>query len=761
MHAFNTAVDKTGFPLSTRPRVCVSIASDTIVSYMEAALSNPKSEMPRIDPLSSVPVPAPASIRARAACAKEMIDGPCTKRLSLRSASAGVGRRALTASPSPSLHDSSEGLPSAKTRRPQHGRVDSHCIKQEHVSPPTAVGTRYLTSYRQGKVFRPADARPRFSATPNPNRNPGSLASSEGSATCTARIDQPSYSHQTTSLVPCSSPQGAGDSTWLDPTSSSTPPRPSPSLSPFGSSPMAPPILAPIDPEGRDKAILIALNDNRPVSLPVVDSSSLERLRRSSPAKKRSRSKKNSLPSRNEASSSLLTKLELAQPNDYSILKNNSEVHPLEHPQTSPRGSLSPVPAKVEKVTIVHDLACGPSDPPVASKSTENPVFFQSERKSGGKNGRSQPPRPPNPWILYRSAQIQRLRTDPRFVKTSQCEVSKLISYMWRDETAEGRLKYERLAANAKAAHAIKYPDYTYRPAKKPRRKAEPNAEEATTPGSPDRASLTPINSELLDRTLTSPPTLQASYTCGCCAISNMLISQWATAGHPGEASWLPALPPTVESLDSSINHLLASLDYPLKSKNALELHDMSDKAHPLWSSTMNHSPDVGTNRPWGLSATLLPDLHLAPTVLFSAPAAFSAFDFGPVPSAFDEELPLWTAPLSPSFLASTPLSYHPSFESSSTASIASADDLGFTFSSPRTIASSVTSASDAPSSTNSTASPLWVDHHTPFPSASHIPEMSATSSFEKASTLPSPASPMWSVARFGANSDDILVDWD
>ncbi|KDE09441.1 hypothetical protein MVLG_00343 [Microbotryum lychnidis-dioicae p1A1 Lamole] len=719
--------------------------------------------MPRIDPLSSVR--APASIRARAARAEQLADGPYTRRRR------GAGSGTATTQSRPTGHDFSERPPSVTTRRPQHNKLDSKDTRQEDDSPLKQVDAPHLTSCQQEEVFRlPADASRRVSASQTPNRDSSSLSSSSGSAPETAQVDRESYPSRTSGLTSSPSHPIVGDFWWLEPMLSSTPPRFSPSLSPFANSPMASPPLATISLDALINPVSITPSKKDMLGLlppPIVDSSSLERLRRSSPAKRRSRSKRNALSSGKNTPSSLFAKLERNGLDKINLLLESSKPYQLEEAHVSPRASPAPPHTEVETNTINHDWVSESSNARAAPESTEIALLMQPLKKRGGKNGRNQPPRPPNPWILYRSAQIQRLRADPRFVKTSQCEVSRLISYMWRDETSESRLKYEQLAAEAKAAHALAYPDYTYRPAKRPRRNVEPTQQEPTTFESSDCTSSTPIDSDLLSCTSSSLPSLETLNEWG--SSGPTPDSQWAT-GQCSEASWLSAAPSTVESLDSSIENLLASLDYPTRFNNSLELDTMCDHTNPLWSSTMNRSPDVNAGWEWGISASPFLDMYHAQMVPSSAPAAFSAFEFGSVPSSvggnlFDGDFSLRSAPLSPSFLASSPLSYDPSpFELSSSissaSSIANPDDVEEVFSSPGTIASSVTSVSAAPSPANSIEYPLWLDHRTPFTSASHTPRAItlASSIFEKAFISDPPAGPIKDLTRFDADHD-ILVD--
>ncbi|KAG2153633.1 uncharacterized protein EDB93DRAFT_1248537 [Suillus bovinus] len=80
----------------------------------------------------------------------------------------------------------------------------------------------------------------------------------------------------------------------------------------------------------------------------------------------------------------------------------------------------------------------------------------------------TQPPRPPNAWILYRSDKIKVLPpAEPGQRSRAQADVSKLISDMWRNESDAVKLEYERLADAKKAEHQRLYPDYRFQPMKK------------------------------------------------------------------------------------------------------------------------------------------------------------------------------------------------------------------------------------------------------------------------------------------------------
>ncbi|KAG6872361.1 hypothetical protein C0995_010325 [Termitomyces sp. Mi166 len=71
-------------------------------------------------------------------------------------------------------------------------------------------------------------------------------------------------------------------------------------------------------------------------------------------------------------------------------------------------------------------------------------------------------PRPPNPFIIYRSFISERLPPPPPGTTRSQSEVSKIAGEMWRKESIEVKDEFRRKAALAKDEHAAKHPDYKY-----------------------------------------------------------------------------------------------------------------------------------------------------------------------------------------------------------------------------------------------------------------------------------------------------------
>ncbi|KAF5369655.1 hypothetical protein D9615_010243 [Tricholomella constricta] len=82
-------------------------------------------------------------------------------------------------------------------------------------------------------------------------------------------------------------------------------------------------------------------------------------------------------------------------------------------------------------------------------------------------------PRPPNSFILYRSATAPSLTPPPLGTTRTQGEVSRLVGQLWRKETAEVKAEFERRAHVKKMEHEAKYPNYRYKPKSKAEREME------------------------------------------------------------------------------------------------------------------------------------------------------------------------------------------------------------------------------------------------------------------------------------------------
>ena len=110
-------------------------------------------------------------------------------------------------------------------------------------------------------------------------------------------------------------------------------------------------------------------------------------------------------------------------------------------------------------------------------------------RRSGEDSSRQrdckvQPPRPPNAWILYRSAKCALVREPNE--RLSQAAVSKRVSIMWRNETETIRRQYEREAETKKAEHQVLYPGYRFCPKRKQTKSRKNSKPREATPSDVD-----------------------------------------------------------------------------------------------------------------------------------------------------------------------------------------------------------------------------------------------------------------------------------
>ncbi|BGP42246.1 hypothetical protein JCM10449v2_006251 [Rhodotorula kratochvilovae] len=137
-------------------------------------------------------------------------------------------------------------------------------------------------------------------------------------------------------------------------------------------------------------------------------------------------------------------------------------------------------------------------------------------------------PRPMNSFMLYRSAQLKELGEyrDESGTKLQQADLSRLIAVKWREESAEVREGYTRRALQEKELHALRYPDYAFRP-KATRRASAKGKAVITSSASPGATS---------DSTLpTPPPAPVASGLVGANPLSELLPEPRGicTAGDP------------------------------------------------------------------------------------------------------------------------------------------------------------------------------------------------------------------------------------
>ncbi|ORY75927.1 hypothetical protein BCR35DRAFT_325725 [Leucosporidium creatinivorum] len=406
------------------------------------------------------------------------------------------------------------------------------------------------------------------------------------------------------------------------------------------------------------------------------------------------------------------------------IVKNIKAEDPTEHNFIPP--TPAPVPSPVAKpvlrkasVESVDDIA-----PAVATAPASRP-----RKPKVRPEGHT--PRPPNAWILYRSAQIQILKSDEEISKKPQSDISKLIGYMWRDEAPAVRKYYEEQAALKKAEHSRLYPDYTFCPVRKPKAGgvASTNSSRASTPAAEPSGS---VARPPLSRRATAPSSRTSPY-------SPRKRRVTSDADFAASQSVTVHMPPSVLGLDFGLSMLPRNdtqafvphsagpyqSDFPLEcGMDALfSSFSQSMPATPVGGFPMSASPSVSSFRAhldatsaieidvnghasadptayaaWSTFEASTPNyfpehnpLDLLPQAPMSAPAAFSTFDFGPVPSIFDSRpLP------SPSPTSARSFSGFEPVGSASTSASFPIDTNGLDMTSPTTTESSLASPTDA-----------------------------------------------------------------
>lgn len=99
------------------------------------------------------------------------------------------------------------------------------------------------------------------------------------------------------------------------------------------------------------------------------------------------------------------------------------------------------------------------------TETSESTVASPSSRKPlhGRKKPENYIPRPPNAFILFRSAFI-RSRHVSTGVETNHSTLSKIIGLTWQNLPEEERQVWHRKAKQAEAEHRIKFPQYAFKP---------------------------------------------------------------------------------------------------------------------------------------------------------------------------------------------------------------------------------------------------------------------------------------------------------
>ncbi|CAH1756219.1 10695_t:CDS:2 [Entrophospora sp. SA101] len=81
--------------------------------------------------------------------------------------------------------------------------------------------------------------------------------------------------------------------------------------------------------------------------------------------------------------------------------------------------------------------------------------------KSSKDQDEKRPPRPPNAFILYRRARQPAILAAKRHL--TNAEISRYISDLWKNESNETKLEWERYADQKKLEHMQAYPNYNFR----------------------------------------------------------------------------------------------------------------------------------------------------------------------------------------------------------------------------------------------------------------------------------------------------------
>ncbi|KAG2008978.1 specific transcriptional repressor [Coprinopsis cinerea AmutBmut pab1-1] len=146
----------------------------------------------------------------------------------------------------------------------------------------------------------------------------------------------------------------------------------------------------------------------------------------------------------------------------------SSQVTPSAINITSPTANTAPIPGVAQPLSKPD-----PADPthhmPVASSSSSSSA---GAKAASARRSRSKPrprrdegriPRPPNAFILFRSAFI-RSQHIPDRVEGNHSNLSKIIGRYWKTLPPEERAEWEAKAQEAAQEHREKYPDWRFRP---------------------------------------------------------------------------------------------------------------------------------------------------------------------------------------------------------------------------------------------------------------------------------------------------------
>ncbi|KIY65110.1 hypothetical protein CYLTODRAFT_335420, partial [Cylindrobasidium torrendii FP15055 ss-10] len=73
-------------------------------------------------------------------------------------------------------------------------------------------------------------------------------------------------------------------------------------------------------------------------------------------------------------------------------------------------------------------------------------------------------PRPPNAWILFRQSVAAEVERDLAIAGTHQLHASQIASARWHALSIDEKDFWQSKAKDARHAHALKYPNYEFKP---------------------------------------------------------------------------------------------------------------------------------------------------------------------------------------------------------------------------------------------------------------------------------------------------------
>ncbi|GAA5823190.1 hypothetical protein JCM11251_007518 [Rhodosporidiobolus azoricus] len=269
----------------------------------------------------------------------------------------------------------------------------------------------------------------------------------------------------------------------------------------------------------------------------------------------------------------------------------------------TPPSSCSLLPASLPLTPVELLTAHGQLEP--------SPQQLRREKQQAKRMAEGRIPRPPNAWMLYRSARVKEFAEREKqggSRVTMQSDLSKIIGEMWRTEPLDVREAYAKLALAERDEHAKRYPEYVYKPV----RKSSTNKRASSSSSAPS-ANPEPKR--------TRRPALKKAHTA---PTNGVLLPPVEITDAPITANVFPSV--------------LAST--PATTTFSSTSHDIFDR---FWTP-----PTTATSEAWSAFSTAPVAWHDAkgmdisslqldfgppgPTTPFSAPATVSTFNFSFAP---------------------------------------------------------------------------------------------------------------------------------